>query len=76
MQVLLPIEQGLHNLTSVSISPQTAVDFRQGKAVTVQQSDCTGITSVYINNSEFIGLGEINENGVLQPKRLLAQKNN
>jgi tRNA pseudouridine55 synthase len=71
MARLLPVERALDKLPSVSINSQAAKRFRQGQSVHIEQTHAAGIVSVFVNEKDLLGLGELKLDGVLQPKRLL-----
>ena len=72
LSCLHPIDRAVAYLPCISIDSTEAKDLYQGKAI-----QTTGHTSVsvrlYQNNTQFIGLGDIDATGQLKVKRLLSE---
>ncbi|MFO1257882.1 MAG: tRNA pseudouridine(55) synthase TruB [Gammaproteobacteria bacterium] len=69
---VLPIDAGLTTWPEIQISASSSFYLRQGQSVKVphQAKDWVRIKTL---EGEFIGMGEILENGYLTPRRLLQQ---
>jgi tRNA pseudouridine55 synthase len=55
----------------VRLSEDSAFYLRQGQAVLVPQAPTEGLVRLYDPSQRFIGVGEILDDGKVQPKRLL-----
>ena len=69
--LLLPLESALGHWPSVRLSEDSAFYLRQGQAVLVPQAPTEGLVRLYDPSQRFIGVGEILDDGKVQPKRLL-----
>lgn len=69
--LLLPLESALGHWPAVRLSEDAAFYLRQGQAVLVPQSPTEGLVRLYDPSERFIGVGEILDDGKVQPKRLL-----
>jgi len=72
MSCLFPMERAVSYLPRLAVSPDEALFLRQGKEVS--PSDSKGILGsvlLYENDTLFIGLGDLQETGILKVKRLL-----
>lgn len=68
MELLIPVDLPLKTLPSINLSFQQAANIKQGQALRIEQS-ATGAVRMYHAN-EFIGLGEMQRDGKLAPKKL------
>jgi len=66
-----PVETALVGWPEVKLSPDAAYYLRQGQAVTVPHAPTSGIVSLFAEETNFIGVGEILDDGRVTPKRLL-----
>ncbi|HTF13369.1 MAG TPA: tRNA pseudouridine(55) synthase TruB [Burkholderiales bacterium] len=67
---LLPLEALLQSWPRLTLEAPLAAKFRQGRAVPV---DCaSGGVAVFGQDGNFLGTGQVDPSGTLQPKRLLA----
>jgi len=66
-----PIESALVSWPEVKLSPDAAYYLRQGQAVTVPHAPTSGLVSLFADDTAFIGVGKILEDGQVTPKRLL-----
>jgi tRNA pseudouridine55 synthase len=67
---LLPLETLLQSWPRLTLEAPLAAKFRQGRAVPV---DCaSGGVAVFGQDGNFLGTGQVDPSGTLQPKRLLA----
>ena len=70
---LLPMERAVNYLPKVVVSSEEAHALRQGKTVDGRESVVvTGCVRLYENETQFIGLGELEATGLLKVKRLLS----
>jgi tRNA pseudouridine55 synthase len=71
-RLLLPIEAGLAQWPGVSLSGDAAFYLRQGQPVLVPQAPTEGWVRLYEGDQQFIGMGEILDDGRVAPRRLMA----
>ena len=69
--LLKPVDTALQGMPSVNITQEAAYFFRQGQAIWVTALVCFQDYKVY-QDQHFLGLGSVQENGQLKPKRLLV----
>ncbi|QIK38397.1 tRNA pseudouridine(55) synthase TruB [Caldichromatium japonicum] len=69
--LLLPLDTALGHYPALRLSPDAAFYLQQGQAVLVPQAPAEGWVRLYDPNARFIGVGEISDDGRVQPKRLL-----
>ena len=70
---LLPMERAVNYLPKVVVNSEDAHALRQGKTVNDRESAAvTGCVRLYENETQFIGLGELEATGLLKVKRLLS----
>ena len=68
---LLPIDSGLSDWAEVQLTSDATFYIRQGQAVFVPQLKTDGYVRLYDPQHEFIGIGMMQEDGRLAPKRLM-----
>lgn len=68
---LLPMERAVNYLPLIQLDAVELLALRQGKAIKGKENGLTGEVRLYYQD-EFIGLGELHEEGDLSVKRLLA----
>lgn len=66
-----PIETALTGWPVVTLSPDAAYYLRQGQAVTVPHAPTSGLVQLFADETDFIGVGKILDDGRVAPKRLL-----
>ena len=72
-QYLVPMESALTHWPAIQLSPDTGFYMRQGQAVFIPHAPKPGWVRLYTQEgTQFIGLGEVLEDGRLAPKRLLS----
>lgn len=71
-QLLLPMDTGLGNWPAVQLTANTSFYIKQGQPVQVPKAPLDGWVRIYGVNDEFIGVGEIDDDGRVAPRRLLA----
>ena len=69
---LLPIEACLPHLPRLVISEAATFYIRQGQPVVVPNAPQSGMVRVANAEGQFLGVGELRDDGKLAPKRLLA----
>lgn len=68
--LLLPLESALGHCPPLRLSEDAAFYLRQGQAVLVPRAPTEGLVRLYDPSNRFIGVGEILDDGKVQPKRL------
>jgi tRNA pseudouridine55 synthase len=69
--LLLPQDSALGHWPEVRLSEDACFYLRQGQAVLVPRAPTEGLVRLYDPSWRFIGVGEILDDGMVQPKRLL-----
>lgn len=67
---LLPAEVALAAMPEVSVSSDDADRFSGGQAVVALNEGPQGLARVYATGSRFLGVGELDENGRVAPRRV------
>ena len=70
-KLLLPMESGLAQWPGVRLSSDAAFYLRQGQPVLVPHAPTTGWVRLYMGEKQFLGVGEILDDGRVAPRRLL-----
>ena len=68
---LLPVDSALHDLPEVSLVESLAFYLCQGQAVTVPNAPTEGLLRLYGSGRQFLGLGEVLDDGRVKPRRLV-----
>jgi tRNA pseudouridine55 synthase len=68
---LLPLESALSEWPEVQLTPDAAFYLKQGQPVLVPQAPTSGWVRLYANQNDFLGVGQILDDGRVAPKRLL-----
>ncbi len=68
---LLPLESTLGHCPAVRLSANSAFYLSQGQPVLVPQAPTEGLVRLYDVSDHFLGVGEILDDGRVQPKRLI-----
>jgi tRNA pseudouridine55 synthase len=68
---LLPLESALAEWPEVKLTADAAFYLKQGQPVLVPNAPTRGWVRLYANQNEFLGVGEILDDGRVAPKRLL-----
>lgn len=68
----LPLDAALANWPAVTLSPDMVFYVRQGQAVQVPGAPASGYLRLYARDGTFVGMGRVQEDGKVGPKRLLA----
>ena len=70
---LLPADSAVENFPAVMLNDDSAYYVRQGQAVWQSGVKQTGFIRLYTAQQQFIGLGEMQPDGKIAPKRLIVQ---
>lgn len=70
-QVLLPIDKGLMQWPGINLTGDAAFYIQQGQPVFVPKVTERGFVRLYLQDKEFLGVGQILEDGRVAPKRLM-----
>ena len=68
--LLLPIDTALSHWPEVHLTSDSAYYLTQGQAVQVPQAPTEGMVRIYQGEDEFIGMGQIQDDGKVAPKRI------
>lgn len=71
--LLLPLDSTVSNWPVVRLTPDSAFYVRQGQPVLVPKSPTEGMVRLYQNDDEFIGVGEILDDGRVAPRRMFLE---
>lgn len=69
--LLLPLDSALGHCPALKLSADAAFYLRQGQPVLVPQSPTAGLVRLYDQGMRFVGVGEIADDGKVQPTRLI-----
>jgi tRNA pseudouridine55 synthase len=69
--LLLPMDIALVDFPEVRLSEDVAYYLCQGQAVSISGLPKSGRLRIYNNSDQFLGLGEVTDDGRLAPKRLI-----
>lgn len=72
-ELLLPMDTGLGHWPEVRLTPDSTFYLKQGQPVQVPKAPTDGWVRIYGSNDEFIGVGEIDDDGRVAPRRILAK---
>jgi tRNA pseudouridine55 synthase len=70
-KLMIPMEKALTNWPAVHLSENSTYYVRQGQPVQVARAPTSGWVRLFASNDNFIGVGQILEDGRVAPKRLL-----
>ena len=70
--LLLPADTALSGLPLVRLSESGGFYIRQGQPVQVPNAPCDGMVRVALETGEFLGIGEILDDGRVAPRRLIV----
>jgi tRNA pseudouridine55 synthase len=71
-QLLLPLDTGLAQWPEVHLGADSTFYIKQGQPVMVPRAPTEGWVRIYGVDDRFIGVGEIDDDGRVAPRRLLA----
>ena len=72
-KVIVPMERAVEKLPEVVLAGEKARDIRNGQAVSFHELPKRGLVRLY-EEGNFIGIGIVNADGEVAPKRLVATK--
>lgn len=72
---LLPLESALAEWPEVKLSADAAFYMQQGQPILVPNAPTSGWVRLYANQSDFMGVGQILDDGRVAPKRLMQVTN-
>lgn len=70
---LLPVQAGLAHWPELIVAESIAFYLRQGHAVVISQAPLSGWVRLVNKQNQFLGLGEIQEDGKVAPRRLMTK---
>jgi len=71
---LLPVETAVMSWSAIQVSETMAFYLRQGQPVQVSQPPIGKQVRLYLSDTRFLGVGEVLEDGLVAPKRLVQNK--
>lgn len=71
-QLLIPMHNILTHYPQVTLSTDMTYYIRQGHPVQVAHAPTQGLVKLFSNNNNFLGIGEVLEDGRVAPKRLVC----
>ena len=71
-ELLLPMDSALQHIPSVVLDPSIGFYIQRGQAVQVPDSPLNGKVRLLMEAGDFIGIGEIDDQGRVAPKRLVV----
>ncbi len=71
-QYLLPIETAVQTLPAIKLSNTAAFYMKTGQPVMIPHFPAQGLVRIFSQQDEFMGVGEILEDGRVAPRRLVA----
>lgn len=76
LAALAPPDSAVHYLPAITLDDDAAFYLLQGQAVWRSGAIPTGLLRLYNEQQVFLGLGELQDDGKIAPKRLMQQVNN
>jgi len=70
-KLLLPMDTALTDMPEIRLAEDVAFYLCQGQTVTVSGLPKSGRLRIYDHSANFLGLGEVTEDGRVAPKRLI-----
>ncbi len=71
-ELIIPMEEALTNWPSIELSEDAAHYLIQGQPVLVPKAPTNGLVRLFRNQGDFLGVGQIQDDGLVAPKRLLS----
>lgn len=71
-RLLQPVDSVLHEVPDVHLTPLAAHYLKQGQSVSAQHGFKPGWVRLYEGDKRFLGMGEVQDDGRVAPRRLLA----
>jgi tRNA pseudouridine55 synthase len=72
--LLQPLDAALEGMPMVQVSEAGGFYIRQGQPVLVPNSPCSGMVKMGLETGEFLGVGEILDDGRVAPRRLIVAR--
>ncbi len=69
---LLPIAESVLHLPNLSLTEGMAYYFRRGQSIQVPYAPVEGMVALQLKNGQFVGVGEILDDGKVAPRRLVV----
>lgn len=70
---LLPVQAGLAHWPELTVAESAAFYLRQGHAVVIPQAPLSGWMRLVNKQNQFLGIGEMQEDGRVAPRRLITK---
>ena len=70
-RLLLPTDSALGQYPKVELTEDGAFYVRQGQPVLVPRAPTAGWVRIYVKSGQFMGVGEVLDDGRIAPRRLL-----
>lgn len=70
-EVLLPVSAAVGEIEVVTLSDLMAYYLKTGQAVQIPEAPVSGLVSLIQENGEFLGVGEVLDDGRVKPRRLI-----
>lgn len=72
--LLVPMNTALEGMPKVTVDEHSVLYLRNGNPVQASNAPTEGYVQVYVDqNEEFIGVGQIDDNGLVAPKRIIVE---
>jgi len=71
-RLLLPLDAALGGMPQVELPESSAFYLRRGQPVMVPKAPTQGLVRIYSRGRQFMGVGEVLDDGRIAPRRLLA----
>jgi len=72
--LLLPLDAAISDRPSVHLGADSAFYVRQGQPVMVPRAPTAGLVRIYQGEDDFIGVGEVLDDGRIGPRRLVHRQ--
>jgi tRNA pseudouridine55 synthase len=69
---LLPADSALAHLSALTLTSSAAFYLKRGQSVLVSKSPAHGLVRLYTESGDFLGVGEMQTDGKIAPKRLVS----
>jgi len=70
-ELVLPIDAGFSYLPELQVSEKSAFYWLRGNPIRIPNAPKFGLMRIKSNDGKFLGMGEINLNGLVAPKRII-----
>lgn len=71
-ELLVPVSEALQHLPEVKLDENSSYYLRQGNPVQIPKVPNEGVVRLVQEGGEFVGVGEINDDGLVAPRRLVV----